>query len=131
MGFINDALIRLDYPAIADERVIDTVKLARRKFPGSPANLDALCKRFDIDASHRTSHGALIDAELLAKVYIELIGGKQQDLMLKKPNRQASTPSRVTQRPPRQFPASDAERKAHATFIDGIDQALWKQSPKH
>ena len=128
MGFINEELTRANHPPIPNERVVDTLLLARRKFPGAQASLDALCKRFDIDASHRTSHGALIDAELLAQVYIELIGGKQQHLMLKRQAKQAqaSTP-RTEARPPRAFPPSEAELKAHAEFVGKIDGALWNK----
>jgi DNA polymerase III subunit epsilon len=80
--FINAELARVGKNALGDDRVIDTLMLARRKHPGSPASLDALMSRFQIDASRRTLHGALLDAELLAEVYIELIGGRQAALVL-------------------------------------------------
>jgi DNA polymerase-3 subunit epsilon len=82
MGFINAELARLDLPPVAGERVTDTLALARRKHPMGPNSLDALCRRYGIDNSHRTKHGALLDSELLAEVYIEMIGGRQAALGL-------------------------------------------------
>jgi DNA polymerase-3 subunit epsilon len=80
MGFVNAELARLGLPPIAPARVVDTLAIARRKHPMGPNSLDALCKRYGIDNSHRLKHGALLDSELLAEVYIELIGGKQAAL---------------------------------------------------
>lgn len=80
MGFVNAELARLGLPPIAPARVVDTLAIARRKHPMGPNSLDALCKRYGIDNSHRLKHGALLDSELLAEVYIELIGGKQTAL---------------------------------------------------
>lgn len=80
-GFLNAELARLSLPALEAGRIVDTLVMARRKFPGSPASLDALCRRFEIDNSHRDLHGALIDADLLAAVYIELKGGRQPTLL--------------------------------------------------
>jgi DNA polymerase-3 subunit epsilon len=77
MGFINAELARLGLPPIANAKVVDTLQIARRKHPMGPNSLDALCKRYGIDNSHRLKHGALLDSELLAEVYIELIGGRQ------------------------------------------------------
>ncbi|GAA2855489.1 DNA polymerase-3 subunit epsilon [Aminobacter niigataensis] len=82
LGFINAEFARLDQAAIEAERLIDTLALARRKHPMGPNSLDALCRRYGIDNSRRTKHGALLDSELLAEVYIELIGGKQSALVL-------------------------------------------------
>lgn len=82
MGFINAELARLGMPAIGSDRVLDTLSLARRKHPMGPNSLDALCRRYGIDNSHRTKHGALLDSELLAEVYIEMLGGKQAALGL-------------------------------------------------
>lgn len=82
MGFINAELARLSMPPILPERVVDTLSLARRKHPMGPNSLDALCRRYGIDNSHRTKHGALLDSELLAEVYIEMIGGRQTALGL-------------------------------------------------
>lgn len=82
MGFINAELARLGKPPIPQDQVIDTLQLARRKNPMGPNSLDALCRRYGIDNSHRTKHGALLDSELLAEVYIEMIGGRQTALVL-------------------------------------------------
>ncbi|WP_025657934.1 DNA polymerase III subunit epsilon [Rhizobium sp. IBUN] len=82
MGFINAELARLDLPSILPDRVLDTLSMARRKHPMGPNSLDALCRRYGIDNTHRTKHGALLDSELLADVYIEMIGGRQAALGL-------------------------------------------------
>ncbi|MCS3739776.1 MULTISPECIES: DNA polymerase III subunit epsilon [unclassified Rhizobium] len=82
MGFINAELARLDLPPILPDRVLDTLSMARRKHPMGPNSLDALCRRYGIDNAHRTKHGALLDSELLADVYIEMIGGRQAALGL-------------------------------------------------
>lgn len=82
MGFMNAELARIGLPAILPERVVDTLAMARRKHPMGPNSLDALCRRYGIDNSHRMKHGALLDAELLAEVYIEMIGGRQTALGL-------------------------------------------------
>ncbi len=82
MKFLNAELRWQDLPKIDGGRATDTLEIARRKFPGSPASLDALCRRFGIDNSRRTLHGALLDAEILAELYLELIGGRQPDLLL-------------------------------------------------
>src|SRR5690606_665608 len=99
--------------------------------PGSPANLDALCRRFEIDLSARTLHGALLDAELLADVYLELTGGRQSNLTLKSEQERADQ-SGVTKRTEtlvaRAFPPSEAELAAHAAFIASLKNALWKKT---
>ncbi|MEW9835386.1 DNA polymerase III subunit epsilon [Mesorhizobium sp. ZMM04-4] len=82
MAFINAEFARLGHPPVEQDRVIDTLAIAKRKHPMGPNSLDALCRRYGIDNSHRTKHGALLDSELLAEVYIELIGGKQAALVL-------------------------------------------------
>ena len=82
VGFLNAEFARTGHPSIPLNQVVDTLALARRKHPGAPNSLDALCARYGIDNSRRTNHGALLDAEILAEVYIELIGGKQADLGL-------------------------------------------------
>ena len=81
MKFLNAELVRLGFTPLPLERAIDTVTLARKRFPGALVNLDAMCKRFNIDASARTHHGALLDAELLADVYLELCGGRQASIL--------------------------------------------------
>ena len=80
MGFLNMELNRESLPNIKSDQAIDTLSMARKKYPGSPASLDALCRRYKIDNSNRTFHGALLDSELLAEVYIELMGGNQFNL---------------------------------------------------
>ena len=82
INFLNSELVRLDKSIISEERVVDTLKMAREKYPGARNSLDALCKRFLIDNSSRKLHGALLDSELLAEVYLELIGGKEPGLAL-------------------------------------------------
>ena len=93
INFLNSELARVDKSKISDERVVDTLKMAREKYPGARNSLDALCKRFLVDNSNRKLHGALLDSELLAEVYLELIGGKEPDLALaveKKATKQSS-----------------------------------------
>ena len=127
LGFLNAELARLDRAAIPASRAIDTVQLARRKFPGAPASLDALCKRFDIDNSARTKHGALLDAELLADVYVELIGGRQPGLSLAAERSGDATeivPAERAPRPPRAHPVNAAESAAHEVRIMGSHNEL-------
>jgi DNA polymerase-3 subunit epsilon len=130
LGFLNAELARLSgFPHIAMERAIDTVRLARQKFPGAQVSLDALCKRFNIDNSARVKHGALLDAELLAEVYLELIGGRQQglgfagsadgDTIL------AAQAPRGPARPVRPHAASPEELAAHAAFVAKLKDPLW------
>jgi len=130
LGFLNAELDRLKLPKL-DNPYVDTVSMARRKFPGQRASLDALCERFDIDNSNRTKHGALLDAELLAEVYLELSGGRQRDLGLapELAARQAGTlaPAREV-RPARPHAASAAELVAHAEFLKKLKDPLWLKS---
>lgn len=137
MRFINHHLTEMGAPAIPNTRVIDTLIMARQKFPGSPANLDALCKRFGVDNSNRTLHGALLDSELLAEVYMELLGGRQTGLSLGQDEDTGSMPDqdnfskRSTKplRPPRSFPVPDVELKAHLEMIENLgDKALWRKA---
>ena len=139
MKFLNHELGRLGYPAMPMDRAIDTVLMARRKFPGAPASLDALCRRFGIDNSARTLHGALLDSEILAEVYLELIGGRQPDFGLSAEPATASRSGRPEQgemawrpRPrPRPLPSriTEEEAAAHAAFVAGLgDGALWSRS---
>ncbi len=133
MDFINAELGRLGRPPISNERVIDTLMLARRKHPGGPASLDALLSRYQIDASRRTLHGALLDAELLSEVYIELIGGRQAALGLGEVpeaptiavHHHAVT---VGARPaPRTFTLSPEEQAAHHAALKHLgDKAIWQ-----
>ncbi len=136
IGFVNAELSRVGQPAIDPNRVVDTLALARRKHPMGPNSLDALCKRYAIDNSHRNLHGALLDAELLAEVYIEMIGGKQAALGLEVKSaetgqqlhdnsgiaeltaRPAALPSRLTEQ----------ERAAHAQLVEQLgENAIWKK----
>ncbi len=130
LGFLNAELAKLDRESIAASRAIDTVQLARRKFPGAPASLDALCKRFGIDNSARTKHGALLDAELLADVYVELIGGRQPGLGLAGDRAIGAaeiTPAERTPRPPRPHAPSADEQAAHAKFLAKLKDPIWRQ----
>jgi DNA polymerase-3 subunit epsilon len=129
MKFLNSELSRLDQPAIADDRVIDSLLLARQRFPGAPANLDALCRRFDVDISARTKHGALLDSELLAEVYLGLIGGRQPDLDLSvsSAERNATAAKDRTLRPVRPHDPSEAELAAHRDFLSKIKAPLWNE----
>lgn len=132
MKFLNYELKSLNLPAISMERVVDTLTMARRKFPGAPANLDALCRRFSIDLSARTRHGALLDAELLADVYLELMGGRQASLSLQ-PNAthagpaepSADAPAAGEAVPHRLFTLSDAERESHREFLKKLKHPIW------
>ena len=135
MKFLNAELKWQGMPALPYERAIDTLEIARKKFPGSPASLDALCRRFGIDNSARTLHGALLDSEILAEVYLELIGGRQPDLVLASTDQtQAGESGQEAWRPiPRPTPLpprlTEDEKKAHAAFVDGMgDDALWKKA---
>ena len=156
MGFINAELKRLGFNKLPDRRAIDTMMMARRKFPGAKASLDALCHRFNIDNAHRDLHGALVDADLLAEVYLELIGGRQVDLglsdasipdpiMANSDHGSASTHSsdliQVGQhesellesqmagpiRPARPHAASPDEIALHEAFLDSLKDPLWRR----
>ncbi len=126
LGFINAEREKISQPPIAPDRAIDTVSLARRKFPGAQANLDALCRRFKIDNSDRSLHGALKDARLLAEVYLELIGGRQQNLGLSAEERKIVEAAEKNRRPPRPHAPTDAEQLAHAQFIEKLESPIWK-----
>ena len=127
LGFINSEFGRLGYPQVTTDRAIDTVHLARKKFPGSPANLDALCRRFQVDISDRSLHGALKDARLLSVVYLELLGGRQPGLELISAagRAAAAAPSRTHQ--PRLVRPTAEEEQAHAEFLDRLTDSIWKQ----
>jgi DNA polymerase III subunit epsilon len=129
MGFLNYELKSVGHGGIAPGRVTDTLDIARKKFPGSPANLDALCRRFGIDASERDLHGALLDSQLLAEVYLELLGGRQHGFALTVETQETDTnileikPKPV--RPARAHAASAAERAAHGQMVKALKNALW------
>ena len=126
LGFLNAELGRIDREPLPQSRAIDTVGLARRRFPGAPANLDALCRRFGIDNAARTKHGALLDAELLADVYLELVGGKQPSLGFGAAGAvETSAREERAPRPPRTHAPSDEESAAHAAFLKKIRNPIW------
>ncbi|MBT3305142.1 MAG: DNA polymerase III subunit epsilon [Alphaproteobacteria bacterium] len=126
MGFLNAERKRLGFDPIPMVRAVDTVQMARRKFPGSQVNLDALCRRFSIDISDRALHGALKDARLLAEVYLELIGGRQQGLELAAETATAAMAFEKNQRPPRPHAPSAEEAAAHAQFLKKLSKPIWK-----
>ncbi len=118
-------------PPIPWERAIDTLAIARKRFPGSPASLDALCRRFGIDNSARTLHGALLDSEILAEVYLELIGGRQPGLRAGprgvegRPGRRCGHAGARSPRPTRCPPRiTEEEAAAHAAFVGGLGGTL-------
>jgi DNA polymerase-3 subunit epsilon len=133
MKFLNAELKWVNRSALPNHQAIDTLAIARRKFPGSPASLDALCRRFGIDNSSRTLHGALLDSEILAEVYLELVGGRQPDLVLSGPEVKTSadgSPSSDWRPAPRPKPLpsrlSETEKVAHDSFIAALGaDALW------
>ncbi|POF32910.1 DNA polymerase III subunit epsilon [Roseibium marinum] len=138
MGFINVELERVGRRKIPNSQVIDTLEIARRKHPSGPNSLDALCSRYGIDNSRRVKHGALLDAEILAEVYLELIGGRQRALGLV-PEEEVSSSSNAVMEPgelgnfnatrrPAPLPPflSETEYEAHKAFIEGMgDDAIW------
>jgi DNA polymerase-3 subunit epsilon len=133
MAFLNFELGRAGHVIVPDERVIDTLMLARRRHPAGPNSLDALCSRYQIDTSRRSLHGALLDAELLAEVYIELIGGRQAALVLgEEPEARTLAVARhnvvLGERPaPRAFTISAGALAAHRGFVETMGEAaIWK-----
>jgi DNA polymerase-3 subunit epsilon len=134
MKFLNAELGWLNRPLLPMDQALDTLAIARRKFPGSPASLDALCRRFGIDNSSRTLHGALLDSEILAEVYLELIGGRQPDFALAADTRSRSAGGdaqdwRPTARPtPLDPKLTKEEAAAHDAFVGQLgDGAIWKK----
>ena len=131
-GFINMELLRAGFDIWPDARWVDTYPLAQRKFPGASNSLDALCRRFNISLDSRDKHGALIDAQLLAQVYLELNGGRERKLSFDMPAKGGMDVSEVAVAPrgPRPTPLpgrlSDAERAAHAAFLAGIKAPAWE-----
>lgn len=136
MAFINAEFSRLDMPSFPTERVIDTLALARRKHPMGPNSLDALCSRYNVDNAHRTKHGALLDAELLAEVYIEMNGGRQAALLLDPATTESESSEsetadiRITGKRPVPLPSrlDDGNLRRHGNFIKTLgEDALWKR----
>lgn len=136
-GFLNAELVMIEREPICMTRMVDTVAIARKRHPGAKLSLDALCSRYGIDRSHRVKHGALLDAELLAQVYVELKGGRQIGLELAAevaaaqgaPEAQAATAVRQApdrpRREPRAHAPSEAEIARHKEFMAGIENPLW------
>jgi DNA polymerase-3 subunit epsilon len=132
MRFINAELKRLGIPTLPMTRSLDTVGMVRRKFPGAPASLDALCRRFGIDNSNRTLHGALLDAQLLGEVYLELQGGRQPDLVLagnrgevaRNADGSVVKVERV-RREPRPHAPTEAELEAHSVLLAKLKNPMW------
>lgn len=129
--FLNAELKALGFPPVPMTRALDTVQMARRKFPGAPASLDALCQRFGVDNAHRTLHGALLDAELLSEVYLELIGGRQAAMLLEAGTDTGGlimAPIVARQRPPREVrlhAPTPEELAAHAALLAKLKNPLW------
>ena len=132
MRFLNAELSWVKRPQIPLERALDTLAIARKKFPGSPASLDALCRRFGIDNTQRTYHGALLDSELLAEVYLELLGGRQRIFGLDGDQKDGGDDKGgllfKKDRPfrePRVFAPSDEELAAHKALLSKLNDPLW------
>ncbi len=129
LKFLNAELARLDLPELEMARATDTVALARRRFPGAQASLDALCRRFEIDTSARSFHGALLDCQLLAEVYLELRGGRQPGFDLARnvvvpQGQQAENAPPL--RPLRPHAPSEAELRAHEALLATIREPIWR-----
>lgn len=129
LGFLNAELAGSGRPPIDNARAIDTVDMARRLFPGAPANLDALCRRFEIDLCDRTLHGALKDSHLLAAVYLELRGGRQPAFDLASMARLHSSGPRATRHTPRLIYPTPEETAAHTAFLHHLTNPLWLATP--
>ena len=135
LKFLNAELKALGFPVFPSARAVDTVQMARRKFPGAPASLDALCQRFSINNAHRTLHGALLDAELLSEVYLELIGGRQSHLSLEREDAIPGLPGAAaairietktrTGRVARVDAPSEVELAAHAALLAKLKNPIW------
>ena len=140
IGFLNAEFSRCGHPPLSMERVVDTLPLARQKYPGAQASLDALCRRFGVDNSHRDLHGALVDANLLASVFVELKGGRQPGLKLD--DGTENKPSEInvsgedtslsgfilrkrSERPSRVFAVSDIETAAHKDLLAKMNNPIW------
>lgn len=134
--FLNFELLRAGQRDLSANKTIDTLEVARKKFPGAQNSLDGLSRRFGVDTSQRVKHGALLDSEILADVYLELLGGRQSALLLDSGSRKpgsaqiggVTTPIAARQRPaPRPSLLTDEERAAHAAFVETLgDATLWR-----
>jgi DNA polymerase III subunit epsilon len=127
ISFLNAELIRYGYNRIAAHRVIDTLPMARNEFPGGQVSLNALCRKYSIDNAHRGLHGALVDADLLASVYLELVGGKQPGLTLtaEETSDYSAKPLVAHSYHRRKTRASSSELKAHKELLKTIPNAIW------
>jgi DNA polymerase-3 subunit epsilon len=133
MRFLNAEYKRLGFQALPKDRAIDTLLMARQMFPGAPASLDALCKRYNVDLSGRTLHGALLDARLLADVYLHMIGGHQPDLLggdgpVNQLAEATDGESMGTLWPARQFVPVPEEEAAFREMLEGIKDPLWTKT---
>jgi DNA polymerase-3 subunit epsilon len=126
-GFLDAEFARLSLPPLDRARMVDTVAIARRKYPGLPASLDALCRRFDIDLSERTTHNALLDCRLLAQVYVELLGGRQPGLgLVSSASVRAAARTVAVARTPRRVTVTAEEEAAHAEFLGRyVKEPIW------
>lgn len=127
-GFMDAEFSRLGHPKLDRERMIDTLALAKARFPGLPNSLDALCRRFNIDLSARTTHNALLDCQLLAQVYVELTGGRQRGLSLASDGEEELTLvtyDAVGPRTPRLIQPTAEELEAHAAFLAKLKEPIW------
>jgi DNA polymerase-3 subunit epsilon len=127
LAFLNAELERIGRACIELERAIDTIELARVKFPGQQASLDALCRRFEIDLGGRAKHGALIDANLLALVYLELVGGREPGLALAAENKIGASFLAGVRTPRPALPPSAAELAAHGAFVGRLKRPIWRE----
>lgn len=129
MSFINSELVAINKKPIDMQRVIDSLAIARHKFPGDKASLDSLCKKFGIDNSHRTKHGALLDAELLSEVYLELVGGREPSLVMSSFKKQNIEKNKTLEKnyKERYFKASEEELEKHRNFLNKLKNPVWNK----
>ena len=129
VGFLNSELSKIQSDFSLSNEIIDTLSLAKKKYPGAQASLDALCKRFEIDTSKREKHGALLDAYLLVDVYIELIGGKQTSLALSRKSTSLDNIKKaMSNYNHRKFKITDQELEEHKNIINKIDNPIWSEN---
>ena len=129
IGFINNEFSSVGIPKISISTVVDTLSLARKKYPGSPATLDALCKRFNISLDKRDKHGALIDSELLAMVYIEMIGRKQTKFSFESTQSKVSNKAKnITNFPSRKFSLTTLEETLHQDMTKDLNEPIWDKN---
>lgn len=131
-GFLDAEFARLGRPKLDRSRMVDTLALAKARFPGLPNSLDALCRRFGIDLSERTTHNALLDCRLLADVYVELTGGRQRGLMLAEEEEAAPAVSYTLERPhvPIRIVPTPEQMAAHAAFVGRLKDPVWSPLPQ-